>query len=105
MKTVVAAVLILSSLGFPSSAQSTRWFDPLAQVKQFLQLTDSQLEAILRTNDEYNRWSAEKQNRIRQLQTEIAAETAKEILDPSALGARYAEIESVCREMRGQATE
>lgn len=87
--------------------QSNPWFDynPLAQVKEFLQLSDSQLQTILTNNEEYNRWSMEKQNRMRQVQSEIADETARAPLDPSALGIRYAEIESICREMKSRATE
>ncbi len=86
-------------------AQPNPWFyQPLGQVRQFLQLTDSQLQRILTNNDEYNRWSAEKQTRIWQVQSEIADETARDSLDPMALGIRYAEIESICRETRNQAT-
>ncbi len=85
------------------SGEENRWFQPLALVKEFLQLTDSQLEAILTNNDEYNRWSWEKQNRIQQVQNEIGDETSKDTLDPTALGIRYAEIESICRNMKDQA--
>lgn len=79
------------------------FFQPLSQVKQFLQLSDSQLQTILTNNDTYNRSSAEKQNRIRQVQSEIADETGKSPLDPNALGVRYAEIETICRQMKEQA--
>jgi hypothetical protein len=78
-------------------------YQPLVQVQQFLQLTDAQLQAILANNGEYNQFAMTKQTRISQLQSEIAAETAKETLDPMALGARYAEIETTCREMKDQA--
>lgn len=81
------------------------FYQPLGQVKEFLQLSDSQVQTILGNNDEYNRWTAEKQTRIRQVQNEIAGETGKEQLDPSALGVRYAEIETICREMKDRATE
>ncbi|MCL5745913.1 MAG: hypothetical protein M1541_18640, partial [Acidobacteria bacterium] len=53
----------------------------------------------------YNGWSMEKQNRIRQVQSEIADETAKEDLDPGAIGIRYAEIEAICRDLRAHATD
>jgi hypothetical protein len=87
-------------------AQPNPWFyQPLEQVKEFLKLSDSQLQAILTNNDEYNRWSFEKQNRIRQVQTEIVDETKKEPLDPNGLGIRYAEVESICREMKDRANE
>ena len=79
------------------------FYQPLAQIKQFLQLSDAQLQTILADNDDYNRFTADKQNRIAQVQTEIAAETGKSQLDPNALGIRYAEIEGICREMRDKA--
>ena len=63
-----------------------------------------QLQAILMNNGEYNQLAMTKQTRISQLQTEIATETAKETLDPMALGTRYSEIETICRELRNQAT-
>lgn len=85
-------------------AQPNPWFyQPLAQLKDFLQLSDSQLQTILDNNDQFNGYAATKQSRIAQVQTEIAAETAKETLDPMALGIRYAEIESICRELKDQA--
>ena len=79
------------------------FFQPLAQIKQFLQLSDAQLQTILADNDDFNRFSADKQNRIRQVQTEIADETGKSPLDPNALGIRYAEIEGICREIKDKA--
>ncbi len=80
-------------------------YSPLAAVREFLQLTDSQAQTILANNDEYDRFSNEKQGRIRQVQSEIAEETAKSPLDPNALGIRYAEIETICREMKDRAKE
>ncbi len=80
-------------------------FQPLGQVKQYLQLTDAQLQTILSNNDQYNRWSSERQNRIQQVRNEIADETAREPLDPNGLGIRYAEIEAICREMKDRANE
>jgi hypothetical protein len=90
----------------PAVGQSNPFYwQPLSEVKQFLQLTDSQLQTILTNNDEYNRWSSDKQNRVRQVQSEIADETGKSPLDPMALGIRYAEIEAICREMKDRANE
>ncbi len=76
---------------------------PLAQVKEFLQLSDAQVQIILANNEEYNRWSAAKQARGSQVQGEIAEETAKDVLNPMALGVRYVEVETICREMKAQA--
>lgn len=80
-------------------------YSPLAQVREFLQLTDSQVQSILANNDEYDRFASEEQSRIAQVQREIVEETAKSPLDPNALGIRYAEIETICREMTDRAKE
>lgn len=80
-------------------------YQPLGRVSQFLELTAAQTESILTHNDEYNRWASEKQQRIRQVQSEIVDETARDPLDPAALGVRYAEIEGICREMKDKANE
>ena len=85
-------------------AQSNSANQPLSQVQQFLQLSDAQVQSILTNNDDYDQFALSKQIRISQLQTEIATETAKDTLDPLALGTRYAEIETICREMKNQAS-
>lgn len=86
-----------------ASAQLNPYYQPLGQVKEFLQLSDSQLQSILTNNDAYNQFAFTKQSRISQVQGEIATQTAKDTLDPLALGIRYAEIETICREMKDQA--
>src|ERR1043165_4086346 len=100
MKPLYPATLILFATS--TWAQSQWFYQPLAQIKEFLQLSDSQLQTILTNNDSYNQFASSKQNRLSQLTTEIAAETAKDPLDPMALGIRYAEIETTCREMKNQ---
>lgn len=108
MKTSYAAVLLLILFGVSASAQIVQnpfYPEPLADLKAFLQLTDVQLTTILMNNNDYNRWSMDKQNRIRQVQSEIADEMAKEDLDPGAIGIRYAEIEAICRDMAAHAAD
>jgi len=102
MRLSIPAVFLLSAASV--WAQPTPNFrQPLELVKQFLQLTDSQLQMILASNDDYNRFVYEKQSRIWQVQMEIGEETAREPLDPAALGIRYAEIEAICRLMKDRA--
>ncbi len=104
MKTPLIMILPAVFSGVSAWAQvQPILFQPLGQVKQFLQLSDSQVQTILTNNDNYNRTSAEKQNRIRQVQAEIADETGKSQLDPNAIGIRYVEIENLCRQMTEQA--
>ncbi|MBK9165841.1 MAG: hypothetical protein IPM24_00055 [Bryobacterales bacterium] len=78
---------------------------PFGQVKDFLRLSDSQLQVIVEQNGEFGRWASDKQGRIWQVQREIAEETRREPLDPGALGIRYAEIEAICREARTKSAE
>jgi len=104
MKLSFSALLVLFAAG-AMAQPNPGYHQPLGQVQQFLQLTDAQLRAILTNNREYNEFGRTKQERIWQVQSEIAAETAKQQLDPTALGVRYAEIETICRQMIERATE
>jgi len=102
MKLLSTSVLLL--LAASSWAQSLPLlYQPLAQVRTFLQLSDAQLQAILSNNGDCNQLDQTKQARILQLQSEIAIETAKDMIDPMALGVRYAEIETTCRDLKTQA--
>src|SRR5437879_11581139 len=76
---------------------------PLSQVKQFLGLTDAQLTAIFQNNSDYNTFSFQQQRLIFRAQTQIAVETARDTVDPMALGTLYAGIEYACRELRDRA--
>lgn len=75
-----------------------------AGLKQYLALTDPQIEAILRANSDDLRYQAGKQLRVAQVQREIAEETARDTVDPMALGLRYMELESIRRELRDSLT-
>ncbi|MGE5489352.1 MAG: hypothetical protein ACM3ZB_16170 [bacterium] len=98
-----AVVVFCSSLTWAQTVPNPWFYQPLGQVQQYLQLTDAQLQTILANNGEYNQFATSKQTRISQLQSEIATETARETLDPMALGTRYVEIETICRELKDQA--
>jgi hypothetical protein len=95
MKYLLAALLIL-----PLCGQAVPPRQLIPQVRQYLQLTDTQALGIALNGDEYNRSIQERIQRIRQVQMEIAAETAKDPLDNAALGVRYAEVELICRDLR-----
>jgi len=95
--------IIILLLAASAGAQPNPAPSPLGSLTVFLSLSDSQMQTILGNNEEYNQLSSEKQRRIYQVQNEIAAETTKEPLDPPALGIRYAEIESICRDLTDRA--
>ncbi|HEY3441150.1 MAG TPA: hypothetical protein VGK29_10380 [Paludibaculum sp.] len=84
----------------PLCAQTTPPRQLLPQVREYLELTNVQVFAIALNSDEYNRGIQERIQRVRQVQMEIAAETAKDPLDSAALGVRYTEIELICRDLR-----
>jgi hypothetical protein len=68
-------------------------------LRQFLQLTDDQVRKISQNNREFQEFAALKERRAFQVKQEIAAETAREPLNPGALGARYVELEVIRREI------
>lgn len=103
MKLPFSVVVFFSSLTWAQTVPIPWIHQPLGQVQQYLQLTDGQLQAILANNGEYNQLATTRQVRISQLQAELATETARETLDPMALGSRYAEIETICRDLKSEA--
>lgn len=107
MKLSFFATLLLAGASLWAQTPPNPFYghQPPEQLKDFLQLSDGQFQTILMNNDEYNRWASEKQTRIAQVQTEIADETARSPLDPNALGVRYVEVETICREMKDKANE
>jgi hypothetical protein len=96
--------LCLLLLCLPLTAQQSSRL-PLPQLKEYLQLTTGQIFQIVANNDDYNRQSAERQSRIRQVLQEIADETAKPDIDSRALALRYSEIEWICRELKSAALD
>ena len=65
----------------------------------FLQLDRTQRQTITRNNADHERWRRQKEERIYQVRSEIYDETNRSPLDPTALGLRHAEVESICREI------
>lgn len=69
------------------------------QLKLYMKLTTDQVRQIETVNKEFQTWLQSRLQRQIQVQVEITAETAKSPLDPLALGVRYAEVESIRREI------
>jgi hypothetical protein len=76
---------------------------PLPELQQFLGLTDTQSTAIFQNNSDYEKFTFEQQQQIQQAQSQIAIETSKAQLDPTAIGTLYAQIETTCRSLRDKA--
>lgn len=92
--------LICLFLAFvPLSAQMLQptWIPE--QLVTYLQLTREQAVKIVDNNAAYAALVQTKNQRMYEVQDEIAVETAKEIIDPTALGVRYREIELICRDI------
>src|SRR5260370_41010 len=70
------------------------------EVQQEFGRTLFQAKAILQNNNDYNAFSSQQQRQIQNAQSQIAVETAKDSLDPMAIGTLYAGIESACRDLR-----
>lgn len=76
---------------------------PDPSLMEYLSLTVAQKEAIDSNNASYTRASLQKQQRLVQVEQEIREETTRDPLDPGALGVRYAEMETACRELADEA--
>jgi len=70
---------------------------PLVELREFLQITDSQYTALMQNMNDYQRHVSDRQSRMSTLQSEIAEETARESPNPAELGTRYAELEYIRR--------
>ena len=107
MRSIPLAVAFLLLPGcFPGRAQviipNPFPGPPFQQVKAYLGLTDAQVTQIVLNLNDYGRLVSQRQQRMYQVQSEIRDETAKSPLDPAALGIRYAEIETICRNVRDE---
>ena len=69
----------------------------LAQIREYLALTEAQFNRIQQQNNDFSRWSFTQSQRMFEVQREIGVETARQPLDPVALGLRYAEVETIRR--------
>ncbi len=69
----------------------------LAQIREYLVLTEAQFNRIQQQNTDFSRWSLGQSQRMSEVQREISVETARQPLDPVALGLRYAEVETIRR--------
>ncbi|MBI5084912.1 MAG: hypothetical protein HZB13_10000 [Acidobacteria bacterium] len=73
---------------------------PFPQLVKYLGLDEKQSTELRRIGSEFDSYLFVKQMRAIQVNVEISAETQRDVVDPMALGARYAELEAICREAR-----
>jgi hypothetical protein len=65
---------------------------------------NDQTDTITGLNSSYQKQTTDRQQNISQLQAQIAQETAKDTLDPLALGTLYAQVESIRRSIANDLT-
>ena len=75
------------------------------KLREYLALTEAQMGKISEQNSAFWRWSQGRSQRMYEVQFEIGIETAREPLDPGALGVRYAEVEAIRREIAERNTK
>src|SRR5260370_25889138 len=92
--------LLVLSPWLPLSAWSQAPPQPFSPLQHSLGLTDAQAAEIRQNNNDYNTFSFAQQRLIQNAQYEISIQTAKDQLDPLAIGTLYAGIESACRDLR-----
>ncbi len=78
---------------------------PVPQLTRYLELTIEQQAGLLRIQAEWQRFLAQKQQRVAQVERELSRETNANVPDPLSLGLRYAELEAICRESRDKDKE
>jgi hypothetical protein len=69
------------------------------ELQKYLDLSNTQVDAIRRANLDLTTFTARKQFRMAQVQAEIREWTAKDPVDAMQLGVRYAELEGIRREI------
>ena len=94
---ISATLLAAASLAAQTQPQTT------PTLSSYLSLTPAQTRVISGNNAEYNLIARAKQERLAQVQSEIVQETAHENPGVNALGERYVELETICRELAGAA--
>jgi len=75
------------------------------QLREFLHLTDSQWDALIAADSQYTAWKVVKYSRVAEMQHYMPEEIAKPMPNPGELGVRYAEIVTICREIRNRAAD
>jgi len=71
-----------------------------SQLIKYLGLEVNQTIDLWAGHLEFQRYLAGKTLRVAQVEAELRVETLKDVIDPLALGMRYAELEAICREAR-----
>jgi hypothetical protein len=100
MRSLLAFILFSTGV---VSAQDGFLPSPIPQdLLRYLELTDAQVPRIQRLNAQLAAYRAGKARRQFQVQQELAQEMGRDPLDPTAIGLRHVELESIRREMEAE---
>jgi hypothetical protein len=78
-------------------------FSPIpANLRLYLELSNDQVTALTGIAQRFQAFQAAKLVRWAQVRAEIDEESAREVIDPNALGLRYREIELINREIEAE---
>lgn len=94
---VVSIFCLLAPALFSQATGIIARFPP--QLKQYMELSDAQVNTIIEANASLQRFQIDKHRRTIQVEMELAQERAKTTIDPMALGVRYLELEGIRREI------
>jgi hypothetical protein len=73
--------------------------DYLGPVREYLQLSQDQMARMQRNIAEFSAWENTKRQRAIQVDEELGVEAAREVITPGALGVRWAELETIRRQV------
>jgi hypothetical protein len=103
MRSLLIVPLLLTGL---ASAQVDLPPDPsYLAIATYLELTDAQLTGIERLNRQLESYRAGKAGRQFVVQQELAEQMLRDPLDPTAIGLRHVELESIRRETEAEQTK
>jgi hypothetical protein len=102
MRSVLIVPLLLTGL---ASAQVFFTPEIPPALRNYLELTDTQNTRIPQLNRQYLLYRLQKGNRQAVVQRELTEEMRRDTLDPTAIGLRYVELETIRREIEAEQTK
>lgn len=103
MRSLLVFVLLLAGV---ASAQDGLLPGPVSpELRRYLELTDAQVTRIQRLNAQLASYRAGKAIRQATVLRELAEEMRRDPLDPTAIGLRHVELESIRREIEAEQTK
>lgn len=100
MRFLLTFTFLLTSVAFAQDPVRPGLIPP--DLQRYLQLTDTQVNGIVRRNAEFRTYQSGKSLRQRMVLRELAVEMNRDPLDPTAIGLRHVELESIRREIEAE---